>query len=169
MALHSIKFWDFSTRLYVMSGVAEICLELQDQLSLDVNIVLFCFWSAHIEDTPTELQWEDIIEFSRNWKKNFVQPLRSVRNSLTQEIDNYPSTQGFETLRKRVASDELTAERIQQEIIQSKIQTTHQKFQPFSRSAAMKHLAYYLTEQGIVLTDELNNKLDAIAQNVSLM
>ena len=49
-----------------MSGVAEICLELQDQLSLDVNIILFCFWGAHIKDTPTELQWEDIIEFSNS-------------------------------------------------------------------------------------------------------
>ena len=88
-----------------MSGVAEICLELQEQLSLDVNIILFCFWGAHIKDIPTELQWEDIIEFSRDWKKNFVQPLRSVRDSLKREINNYPSTEDFETLRKRVKND----------------------------------------------------------------
>tara|TARA_B100000902_G_C27228069_1_gene873282 strand:+ start:573 stop:1082 length:510 start_codon:yes stop_codon:yes gene_type:complete len=169
MALHSIKFWDFSTRLYEMSGVAEICLELQDQLNLDVNIVLFCFWGAHIEEAPTELQWEEIIEFSRDWKKNLVQPLRSVRNSLKREINNYPSTKGFETLRKRVKSDELAAEQIQQDIIQSKVETTDLKFQPFSRSDAMKHLAYYLAGEGIVLTDDLKNKLDEIAKNVNLM
>ena len=169
MTLHSIKFWDFSTRLYEMSGVAEICLELQDQLSLDVNIILFCFWGAHIKDTPTELQWEDIIEFSRDWKKNFIQPLRSVRNSLKREINKYPRTKDFETLRKRVKNDELAAEQIQQEIIQSKIETRDLKFQPFSRSDAMKHLAYYLAEEGIVLTDALKNKLDEIAKNVSLM
>jgi len=169
MALHSTKFWDFSTRLYEMNGVAEICLELQDQLNLDVNIVLFCFWGAHIENTPSELQWEEISEFSRDWKKNIVQPLRRVRNSLKLEINNYPSTQDFETLRKQVKNDELAAEQIQQEIIQSKIETTDLKFQTFSRSDAMKHLAYYLAEEGIVLTDELNNKLDAIAKNVSLM
>ena len=85
------------------------------------------------------------------------------------EINNYPSTQDFETLRKQVKNDELAAEQIQQEIIQSKIETTDLKFQTFSRSDAMKHLAYYLAEEGIVLTDELNNKLDAIAKNVSLM
>jgi len=33
----------------------------------------------------------------------------------------------------------------------------------------MKHLAYYLAEEGIVLTDALKNKLDEIAKNVSLM
>ena len=102
-------------------------------------------------------------------EKNFVQPLRSVRNSLKREINNYPSTEDFETLRKRVKNDELAAEQIQQEIIQSKIETRDLKFQPFSRSDAMKHLAYYLAEEGIVLTDALKNKLDEIAKNVSLM
>ena len=72
MALHSTKFWDFSNQLYDKDGVTEICLNLQEELEVDVNLVLFCFWGAHIKDTPTELQWEDIIEFSRDWKKNFV-------------------------------------------------------------------------------------------------
>ena len=169
MALHSIKFWDFSTRLYEMNGVAEICLELQDQLNLDVNIILFCFWGAHIENTPTELQWEEIIEFSRDWKKTIVQPLRRVRNSLKREIINYPSTQDFETLRKQVKNDELAAEKIQQETMQSKIEKPDLKFQLFSRSNAMKHLAYYLAAEEIVLTDKLKNKLDQLANNVSLM
>ena len=72
----------------------------------------------------------------------------SVRyNSLKREINNYPSTKDFETLRKRVKNDELAAEQIQQEIIQSKIETRELKFQPFSRSDAMKHLAYYLKEE----------------------
>ena len=69
-----------------MNGVAEICLELQDQLNLDVNIILFCFWGAHIENTPSELQWEEISEFSRDWKtetpgKPVFQSLEKQRSS----------------------------------------------------------------------------------------
>ena len=69
-----------------MSGVAEICLELQDQLNLDVNIVLFCFWGAHIEEAPTELQWEEIIEFSSFCDIQLMRQIGCFLNGLMEII-----------------------------------------------------------------------------------
>ena len=39
-------FWLFSLALYGQSGVEPSCLELQNNFSADVNILLWCGWLA---------------------------------------------------------------------------------------------------------------------------
>ena len=38
--------WDFAQRVYRREGVASLCLRLQDDHGLDVDIVLACLWLA---------------------------------------------------------------------------------------------------------------------------
>ena len=39
-------FWDFSLALYAQPGIEALCLMLQDELDLDVNLVLLAAWTA---------------------------------------------------------------------------------------------------------------------------
>ena len=39
-------FWQFSIKFYAVPGVAEACIELQDQAKVDVNILFFLLWNA---------------------------------------------------------------------------------------------------------------------------
>ena len=63
MALHSTKFWDFSNQLYDKDGVTEICLNLQEELEVDVNLVLFCYWIAYFKHGPSVAEWTKIFKF----------------------------------------------------------------------------------------------------------
>ena len=39
-------FWQFSVKFYAVPGVAQACIELQDQAKVDVNILFFLLWNA---------------------------------------------------------------------------------------------------------------------------
>jgi uncharacterized protein (TIGR02444 family) len=110
------KFWNFSLQLYDREGVAAACLELQDAYQLDVNLILFCFWhgSAYGEVDSELLQ--NVIELSIEWRSHVVQPLRSARAWM--KLNPNPAKQ-FENLRESIKTDELMAEKFQQEQIAS--------------------------------------------------
>ena len=39
-------FWQFSVKFYAVPGVAQACIDLQDQAGVDVNILFFLLWNA---------------------------------------------------------------------------------------------------------------------------
>ena len=39
-------FWRFSVKFYAEPGVAQACIDLQDQAGVDVNILFFLLWNA---------------------------------------------------------------------------------------------------------------------------
>lgn len=106
-------FWRFSLRVYGLPGVAAECLELQDKLGLDVNVVLFAAWLGGERGTVLDPSDFDRIEQAvAGWSGDVVRPLQSVRRTLKTlpEIAE-PEVQA---LRKRVAETELFCEQIEQ-------------------------------------------------------
>lgn len=109
-----IEFWTFSLKLYDRDGVAAACLELQDAYKLDVNLILFCFWHGSTYGKADQELLQKVVELSREWHSYVVEPLRSVRTWM--KINPSPSDQ-FANLRDRIKTDELMAEKFQQEKI----------------------------------------------------
>lgn len=109
-------FWRFSLRVYGSPGVAAECLELQDTLGLDVNVVLFAVWLG-VERGRT-LDRSDIDGIERmvaGWSSDVVQPLRAVRRTLKSMPEmNDPQVQ---SLRRRIAETELFSEQIEQAML----------------------------------------------------
>tara|TARA_B100000530_G_scaffold17830_1_gene11877 strand:+ start:717 stop:1226 length:510 start_codon:yes stop_codon:yes gene_type:complete len=167
MALHSTKFWDFSIQLYDKDGVAEICLNLQEDLGVDVNLLLFCYWIAHFKYAPSKSTWTQIFEFSGSWKGNIIQPLRETRKSLKKLLRNDPKNSDYAELIKKLKSNELSAEKIQQEAIQSLLELTETDTQAFSSEDAMTNLSYYFSNLKIPQTKELKSSLEKIARLVT--
>ena len=166
MALHSTKFWDFSNQLYDKDGVAEICLKLQGEFGVDVNLFLFCYWIAHFKYAPSEIEWTQILEFSKSWKTKIVQPLRNTRKSLKKLLKSHPQNSDFAKLLKKLKSDELLAEKIQQEAIQSLLKHREADAQAFSSKDAMINLSYYFSTLDIAQTEELKSGLLKIAESI---
>lgn len=110
------NFWNFSLQLYDREGVAAACLELQDTYQLDVNLVLFCFWHSSAYGEVNKELLRTVIEFSVEWRRNVVQPLRNARTWM--KLNPSPGEQ-FESLRERIKADELMTEKYQQEKIAS--------------------------------------------------
>jgi uncharacterized protein (TIGR02444 family) len=109
-------FWRFSLRVYGTPGVADECLEVQDTIGVDVNVLLYVAWlgvtrgvaldDAHVRRIETAVA---------AWSTGVVQPLRSVRRGLKQSPDI--ANAEVQALRRRVASVELQSEQIEQAML----------------------------------------------------
>ncbi len=109
-------FWSFSLRVYSAPGVSEECLELQDKLGTDVNVMLYAVWLGAVRGiTLREGDLARIEEVVASWSANVVQPLRKVRRTMkAMPVIADPQLQ---TLRKRVADTDFFSEQIEQALL----------------------------------------------------
>jgi len=101
-------FWGFATALYARPGVADLCLELQDQAGRDVNLILLCLWSGEVLGLSLD-DWDlaDLAKAVAGWNAAAVHPLRALRRSLKGDA-------AADTLRAKIGAAELEAERLAQ-------------------------------------------------------
>ena len=110
-------FWQFSLRFYGRPGVPELCLALQDEHGVDVNLLfLLIFLAKH----GRRLSVDDIRAIDREtapWRTNVVQPLRALRRQMK---DGFPpmDTAATDALRGEIKRCELQAEKLQQEMME---------------------------------------------------
>jgi uncharacterized protein (TIGR02444 family) len=106
------EFWRFSLAVYKPADVAAECLALQEAVSLDVNVLLFCAW---LGTRGVVLSRSDIEAASRvvaSWHTSVVRPLRGVRRHIKTQYGD-----AFENLRSRVKDNELQAEQVEQAML----------------------------------------------------
>ncbi|MBX2833308.1 MAG: TIGR02444 family protein [Rhodospirillales bacterium] len=104
------EVWTFTVGMYGQSGVAKLCLELQERCGLDVNMLLFMFFLGRKGLAPHSISsLEDAV---RDWRDNAIIPLRRTRQFLRDNAR--PAAQA---LRQQVKADELQAERIEQHML----------------------------------------------------
>jgi uncharacterized protein (TIGR02444 family) len=107
-------FWRFSVKFYAEPGVAQACIDLQDQAGVDVNLLFFLLWNAA---QGRALSNTEVAELDRSfgaWRDLTVVPLRELRRALKSPPAAVASdaAEGFRT---RIKAVELEAERLQQE------------------------------------------------------
>ncbi|MCF8477413.1 MAG: TIGR02444 family protein [Pseudolabrys sp.] len=109
-------FWHFSLAVYDKPDVAGECLDLQSQLNVDVNALLFCAWlgNAHrIKLTGEQLAAIDAHVL--DWHRTVVRSLRTVR----QAVKPMPAMadDAVKHLRREIVGVELRAEQIEQAML----------------------------------------------------
>src|SRR5690606_306589 len=105
-----------SLRVYAAPGVAEECLEVQDKLGIDVNVMLYAAWLGATRGIAFEQADMQRIDAAVGaWSSGVVQPLREVRRKLRRlpEI----SERNVQSLRKQVANVELFSEQLEQAML----------------------------------------------------
>lgn len=119
-------FWDYSIALYALEGVAPACLILQDRYGFDVNLVLFCLWYG---EQSGELPPETLTQarqMSGHWSELAVTPLRNVRTRIKgdTELAGLPEAELIGAFREQVKRLELSAEKIQQQMLERLARST---------------------------------------------
>ena len=110
----------FSLAVYGRDGVAEECLELQERLNLDINLLLFVAFTGAVDGVRMELQ--DIAAANgvvANWHAQIVCALRRARRTLKSvnaDVGN-PLHDVNAALRTQVKAAELEAEKIEQAML----------------------------------------------------
>ncbi len=106
-------FWSWAAGVYGRSGVAAQALGLQDEQGANVNLLLLCLY---LGDGGMPLG-PDTLERLENtigpWNREVTQGLRRVRRSLKA----WPDMETAGALRKRIAQEELVAERVEQGLL----------------------------------------------------
>lgn len=110
-------FWRFSLRFYARPGVPELCLTLQDEYGVDVNLLLFLLYSARQGLRLSVDDLRDIDHTIKDWRTQVVQPLRTIRRQLKSGIPPI-ATAASEALRSKIKNCELHAERLQQNMME---------------------------------------------------
>ncbi len=107
-------FWRFSVKFYQVPGVAPACIELQDEASVDVNLLFFLLWNASQNLALSNAEVADLERTFGAWRDMAVVPIRNVRRALKSPppIMAAEAAEGFRT---RIKAVELEAERLQQE------------------------------------------------------
>jgi uncharacterized protein (TIGR02444 family) len=109
-------FWQFSIKFYAVPGVAQACIELQDQAKVDVNILFFLLWNATQGRTYKKADVAEVERLIGAWRDMTVVPIRNVRRALKMP-PAVMTTEAAEGFRTRIKAVELEAERLQQEAL----------------------------------------------------
>jgi uncharacterized protein (TIGR02444 family) len=157
-------FWDFSLRVYQDPAVQRACLELQERNGADVNVLLFCCWTAAVQGGMTEAERDAMFALSRTWGGKVVRPLRAVRSWMKTEgcaaphIDREQCLQ----LREKIKRLELAAEKIQQEALEALSGGFTAAGGEQAIQAAVANLHGYFAAAGRELDDEAKRQLAVI-------
>lgn len=78
----SNPLWDYSLATYRLDEVAQRCLALQDNFGMDVNLLLYAAWLAHIERCLSGAHLTELDALVADWRDNVIKPLRVLRRQL---------------------------------------------------------------------------------------
>lgn len=102
------SLWCFSLAVYGRPGVDGVCIDLQDRLGLDVNLLLLALWAGAVCGVRLDgAAMKRLESEAAAWHRPVVAPLRAVRRHLK-------GIAGAEALRQTVKAVELEAERLEQ-------------------------------------------------------
>ncbi|NVJ99746.1 MAG: TIGR02444 family protein [Alphaproteobacteria bacterium] len=96
-------FWAFSIATYSHKPMEEACLDAQDSLKADVNLLLLCLWMDDHGIRPASDNWENLQNTAQWWQREKLGPLRMARRLLKGQ-------DGYEDAKKA----ELAAEKQEQ-------------------------------------------------------
>lgn len=108
-------FWDFSLQLYHNDIVARALLMLQQNFSLNANLILYFCWHAFNGQGSLNLtRVRDILLRIRPWHERIVMPLRRIRERLKPHVE---TVLWVKNVRQSVFLEELEAEHAEQLLI----------------------------------------------------
>ena len=153
--------WRFSLAFYRQRGVAEACLQLQDESGADVNIILYLLFLAARGQRVRADDVRRIEAHVAGWRDAVVVPLREVRRKLKLPVGAFDVAVSAE-LRNDVKRIELAAERIQQEALERLIALDAAAPKTIDRVAiARANLAAYGDRLGALPSQPLRCIVDA--------
>lgn len=100
-------FWQFSLQRYALPGVADICLQLQQDVSVDINLLLWCLW---LEEQGHQLNDKDWFAGQRAiaaTNSDLIRPLRALRRMLPRQEQSYRDCLAIELAAEQRAQAEL--------------------------------------------------------------
>lgn len=107
--------WQYSLRVYQRPGVSAVCLQLQDNFGVNVNLLLAAAWAAEQGRSLCQQDFVRLAEAIAPLSTTTTQPIRQFRRQMLQTAA-LPSDWHSE-LKHRLLQAELYAEQLEQAVI----------------------------------------------------
>jgi len=117
MTQRANPFWRFSLRTWRAAGVQDACLALQERCGADVNLLLFCAWSARDGRVLDASSLRCAMDRVADWQSTVVAPLRLARRGLKRQAADAVIAGVAAPLRQRILELELELERVEQSLL----------------------------------------------------
>ncbi|MEB3419156.1 TIGR02444 family protein [Salipiger marinus] len=144
------SLWDFSLGFYQDTATQAACLDWQDRLGGDVNVLLYHLFLASqgVILTPQDSARSDAAV--ARWRDEVVEPLRALRRRL-KAVSLGPVPDRQERFRDEVKRLELGAEKVVQEVLDALPRPRGR--QPDCAKAAEHNLAVLAASLGVAPED----------------
>lgn len=158
------SLWNFSLLQYARTGVADVCLRLQDEQGVNINVLLWCAWLEQRGLILDATRLRNAQKRIHAWDEHYVVPLRQLRRRMKAEFG--AADDGIEQVRSQIKQAELLAEKQLQLWLEAVVQTWDGDHLP----AVGDNVRFYLqqlnvTDAAIVeLLNLLGSGLDSVAQ-----
>lgn len=156
-------FWRFSLRFYARDGVAPLCLALQDQQGVDVNVLFLLLFFSSQQRQLSAADVKKIDSVAAAWRTRAVQPLRALRRDLKNGVSAMDA-QVTEALRSDIKRCELHAERLQQEMLERAFPAATTGVPGSIQEAATANIAAYSAVIGVLPADAVQSLLRLFAE-----
>ncbi len=158
-------FWNFSLRVYARAGVPAACLEIQEAVGADVNVVLFLLYLATQRRALNAAEVAALDAAVAPWRDAVVRPLRSARRHL-KDCGTPFAGEATAQLRSAVKRDELAAEQLQQLTMEALFPTANTGTPATDQFAAARaNLENYAALTGRLPPAAVKTLLDCIEPN----
>ncbi|NTS75687.1 TIGR02444 family protein [Catenovulum sp. SM1970] len=139
------SFWQYSLTLYQQTQMQSLCLQLQNEYQVNVNLLLFCCYLQSLDKALSALQLKDIETALLPFNKAYTTKLRQLRQNLKTDETLVATTQ--QTLKQALLKCELTMEQHEQAIIVQSYQATERQ-----DTSTMTPVACYFQQLNIQVT-----------------
>ena len=112
------SFWSFSLSFYSETEVKKACLDLQERLNADVNMLLFLLYQAGQGKRLSEAEINRIDQLVHPWRSGVIHPIRSARDNFKQS-NNQLTADEKNDFKSQLMATELQAEKLQQTMLES--------------------------------------------------
>lgn len=151
----STTLWHFAGQAYAREGVAPLCLRLQDEHGLDVDVVLACVWLAAAGRRVDEPRLDAMLQAAAPVRAHILE-IRRLRRAVGSERREDPA---WQATYEQLLAAELAAERVELDRIEAALspQMTGAQGEPAAR--AREGLRRYARRHGARSCDALLERL----------
>lgn len=154
-------FWEYSCSAYGREGVASLCLELQDRLDVDVNVLLYAAWLGFLGRSLSQEHLQGVDEQVRQWREDIVRPLRALRRDLKALG---AGSQTYEDVKKL----ELAAEEQQQQLMYAYFEAHPVPDALGTSGASLMANLQLVARLSTADTEDWNDKLQLLSQYLAV-
>lgn len=139
------KLWDFSVQTYSLPEVQDICLSLQDDFNANINIIMYCLWTAEQNIKISQDNVTALVQSTQPWQDTILKPLRDVRKMIKDHIIAMPVELLDQTV-SNLGEMELNAEHMSQMAIEKIIDLNQASEEISVIECATLNLSLYLKQ-----------------------